>query len=491
MESEWYLRVADKEVGPLAPRQLKAMADRGQISPYDPVRLGIDGHWVPASSVRGLLPAGGPSAKQPARGGLPVAEQLQKPPAASGGQPDAEPKPGAEPKPATEGKPAAARTTTLPGTAHSGVPVAQPVAPPVAATPMPQASGASSPGPFVVEAGQDTLVSRHAGRHHGSTAGSHRRRKQEAMIVAGVMVLMALSAVSAAVILLGKGATSTSKGPKPADNVSRDVEPEHEEVVIPGLDEYLGEVGLDSSGSPPSGNAASGRPRSESSAAGPWTDASTSSAECGDVSVKITSAQIARPRLTSRASGKAARGTEDYLCLKLELRNRSEAREREYRRWSVEDAGVTLVDDRDEPYTIKSFARQGLEIDGQLAGGKASLSPGQATEDMLVFERPAKSAAVLRLQLPASAFGEEGSLKFEIPISMIAAADASQESGPGGASDLAAEGATGRRAVPEPGSAQATQPVYDGGPIPIPGVTGEPSRGAADDASFADDPKLP
>lgn len=467
MESEWYLKVADKEVGPLAPRQLKTMADRGQISPYDPVRLGIHGHWVPASSVRGLLPAGGLAAKQPALGGLPVAEQLQKPPAALGVMPDAEP------------EPAAALASTTP----PGIPVAQPVAPPVAATPVPRASGASSPGPFAVEAGQSTVVGPSAGRRRRSAAGSHRRRKQEAMIVAGVMVVMALAAVSAAVMLSGKGATRTSNGPQPAENVSRDIEPEHEEVVIPGLDEYLGEVGLDSSGSRRSGGVPSRRARSEGSAAEAWTDASTSSAECGDVSVKITCAQIAFPRLVSRASGMAARGAKECLCLKLELRNRSEAKAREYRRWRVEDPGVTLVDDRDERYAIKSFAGRGLEIDGQIEGGKASLSPGQATEEVLVFERPTKRAALLRLRLPASAFGEEGSLKFEIPISMIAVADASQDSGPSEASGLAAEGTAGRR--PEPGSAQAAQPVYDGGPIPIPGVTGRPSREAADGASSA------
>ena len=85
MASEWYLRVADREVGPLAPGQLKAMADRGQISPYDPVRLGRDGRWVPASSVRGLLPAGGPSTMEPPPTGPAVAEESEKPWAASGG----------------------------------------------------------------------------------------------------------------------------------------------------------------------------------------------------------------------------------------------------------------------------------------------------------------------------------------------------------------------------------------------------------------------
>jgi len=479
MESEWYLKVGDKEVGPLAPQQLKAMADRGQISPYDPVRLGSGGRWVPASSVRGLLPAGGPSVEPPP-GRLPVAKELERPPVSSGGRPDGETKPAAEANPATERQPTAAPTASLPGTAQPGIPVAQAVVATPSPAPVPPASGASLPGPFAIETGEDNLVARYAGRHHGSATGSRGRRKKEAVIVGGVMVLMALAAVSAAVILSGKGATTASQGPKAADNASQDAEPEHEEVVIPGLDEYLGEAGPESPGRPPS----------ESSAAEPWTDASTSSAECGDVSVKITSAQIARPRLTSRASGKAARGTEDYLCLKLELRSRSQAKEREYRSWSVEDAGVTLVDDRHKRYTIKSFAERGLEIDGQLEGGKAPLSAGQATEDMLVFARPAKGAAVLRLQLPARAFGEQGSLKFQIPVSMIAVAHASQESGLGEASDSGAGSAAGKRGSPKASEAQATESAHDGSPIPIPGVTDEPSSDGESGSGFADDPKL-
>ena len=480
MESEWYLKVADKEVGPLAPRQLKAMADKGQISPYDPVRLGSDGRWVPASSVRGLLPAGGTSAEQPPPGQLPVASQLEKPPAASGGRPDGETKPAAEARPATEAKPAAVPTASLPGTAQPGIPVAQAVAQPPVAAPAPPASGASSPGPFAIETGHDTLVARYAGRQHGPATGSRRRRKREAIIVGGVMVLMALAAVTTAVILSGKGATTASKGPKAADKASQDVEAEHEEIVIPGLDEYLGEAGPESPGSPPS----------ESSAADPWTDASTSSAECGDVSVKITSAQIARRVSTGRASGGEAQGAKECLCLKLELRNQAKSGKREYRRWSVEGAGVTLVDDQDKRYSLGSFAHEGSRLDGESEGVRVALSPGGVTEDMLVFEKPAKRAGLLRLQLPARAFGEEGSLKFEIPISMIAVAEASQESGLGGASDLAAGGATGKGAVLKPGSAQAAQSADDGGPIPIPGVTDEPSSDGENGSRFADDPKL-
>jgi len=494
MESGWYLKIADKEVGPLTPRQLRAMADRGQISPYDPVRRGIEGRWVPAGSVRGLLAPNGSAAEQPPPGGLPVAEPLETLPGVPGASRDAEPTAGTGPKPGTAGGAPAGAAETVAGTADAAIPVAQPAAkpptPPVAATPV---SGASSAGPFAVEAGDDPLVFRHAGRHRGMASGSRRRRRQEAFLVAGVMLVVALGAVCAALLLSGKGPTRPPRAsaPTPAPVDSGDEESGGEEGAIAGLDEYLEELGLDGAAGGSSGEVPSERGGSEGSAAEGWTDASTSSAECGDVRVKITGARIDRPRLIGRASGVPARGTKDYLCLQLELTNRREAKAREYRRWSVDDPGVMLFDDRNKRYPMKSFARRGLEIDGQVAGGETSLLPGEATAEMLVFERPGEGGTHLRLRLPASAFGEEGSLKFKIPVSMIAVSEAPQESGRSDASDRAAEGAIGDRAAPEPDRVDAAQPAHERGPIPIPGLTGEPSREGADDAGSPDDAKRP
>jgi hypothetical protein len=48
-----------------------------------------------------------------------------------------------------------------------------------------------------------------------------------------------------------------------------------------------------------------------------------------------------------------------------------------------------------------------------------SIHPGKTVDDVLVFEEPLANADVLRLGLPASAFGGTGEIKFEIPKSMI------------------------------------------------------------------------
>jgi hypothetical protein len=49
----------------------------------------------------------------------------------------------------------------------------------------------------------------------------------------------------------------------------------------------------------------------------------------------------------------------------------------------------------------------------------ASVHPGKSVEDVVVFEEPVARAEYLRLELPASAFGGTGKLRFQIPKSMI------------------------------------------------------------------------
>jgi hypothetical protein len=63
-----------------------------------------------------------------------------------------------------------------------------------------------------------------------------------------------------------------------------------------------------------------------------------------------------------------------------------------------------------------------LRRDAQLAperDGAASIWPGKSVEDVVVFEEPVVRAEYLRLELPASAFGGTGKLRFQIPTEMI------------------------------------------------------------------------
>lgn len=57
MAQQWFVRQGDKVVGPLSAAQLKKNADAGRIKPSTRLRLGTDGKWIPASSIKGLLPS--------------------------------------------------------------------------------------------------------------------------------------------------------------------------------------------------------------------------------------------------------------------------------------------------------------------------------------------------------------------------------------------------------------------------------------------------
>jgi hypothetical protein len=53
--SKWYYRVGRRTVGSFSPETMRQMAARGILLPTHSVRRGIDGAWVPATRVKGLL----------------------------------------------------------------------------------------------------------------------------------------------------------------------------------------------------------------------------------------------------------------------------------------------------------------------------------------------------------------------------------------------------------------------------------------------------
>ena len=89
MADEWYCEIAGREIGPLSAQQLRAMAAKGQILSNDCVRQGVEGSWILARQVRGLLPPSPdlprpkpPSFQPPEPDTLPVAQRLSEAPAA-------------------------------------------------------------------------------------------------------------------------------------------------------------------------------------------------------------------------------------------------------------------------------------------------------------------------------------------------------------------------------------------------------------------------
>ena len=52
---EWYFQVMDQAIGPLSLEELKQKAAQGEIDEKTPLREGLDGYWVEASQIDGLI----------------------------------------------------------------------------------------------------------------------------------------------------------------------------------------------------------------------------------------------------------------------------------------------------------------------------------------------------------------------------------------------------------------------------------------------------
>jgi hypothetical protein len=76
-----------------------------------------------------------------------------------------------------------------------------------------------------------------------------------------------------------------------------------------------------------------------------------------------------------------------------------------------------LKDDHGRTYKLQTFGHD-VEIPGHIS--RATLAPGKAIEDVLVYPAPEAGVQVLRLELPGLAFGATGVVRFEIPLKMLA-----------------------------------------------------------------------
>ncbi len=78
---------------------------------------------------------------------------------------------------------------------------------------------------------------------------------------------------------------------------------------------------------------------------------------------------------------------------------------------------ASLTDNFGNPYKRLSLD-PGSQVPGQISSA-TSIYPGKRLEDLLVFEPPIENLQFLRLELPAAAFGGTGTLRLQIPKTMI------------------------------------------------------------------------
>jgi hypothetical protein len=235
------------------------------------------------------------------------------------------------------------------------------------------------------------------------------------------------------------------------------------------------------------------------------------------VAVEVVAAQVGRPLLTRGGESKLRTPEgEEYLTVKLELSNRNAEQATQYTGWAARPSDVQLVDNGGQSYEMKSFRT--ASVIGQQQ--RAPIEAAGAIQDVLLFHKPDAKATFLRLSLPARAFGEQGTVKFQIPLSMVERdAETAETDGPRDVasappSDPDRPGAPGRplpeveRAIAEmsaEGSAQEKQAKPAGdtqagtgkeepkfGPIAIPGLDEGDAKKSSDEkaSSFEENEEL-
>jgi hypothetical protein len=153
-------------------------------------------------------------------------------------------------------------------------------------------------------------------------------------------------------------------------------------------------------------------PEGESS----WVDASRDALHHGDVRVRILSVIVGRVDLQS-IGGDLPQG-QDGAMIRLRITNAGVTRKIAYTSWGdlgPEDAPL-LHDNQGKSYPMRKFDPAAV-VKGHVKN--ATIPSMKFLEDVLVFEAPPSSIAFLHLDLPASAAGTEGRLRFEIPRTMI------------------------------------------------------------------------
>jgi hypothetical protein len=143
-----------------------------------------------------------------------------------------------------------------------------------------------------------------------------------------------------------------------------------------------------------------------------WVNAKEGTVSRGDISLKITKAVVGHPGWLGTSTPE--KQSEDFLVLWIELSNTSKTRKVDHRGWSPRAGGaaVQLHDEVPNDYRLRaaSVGRQGPE----------PIYPGRSIKDRLVFDRPVETVERLQLELPATVFGAQGVVRFEIPKSMLA-----------------------------------------------------------------------
>jgi len=153
--------------------------------------------------------------------------------------------------------------------------------------------------------------------------------------------------------------------------------------------------------------------------AGDWVDASKDAARNGDVEVRVTSVTIG-PVDLEMENGAVGKSATDSVIIRLVVKNVSlEGKAINYKGWipkaKLDRSAAALRDNGVFAYPHSILDRP---VKGQIRS-PIEINAGESREDVFAFHAPRTDPKDLRLELPATAFGGIGSIKFRIPPAMI------------------------------------------------------------------------
>jgi hypothetical protein len=124
----------------------------------------------------------------------------------------------------------------------------------------------------------------------------------------------------------------------------------------------------------------------------------------GDLSVRVTKAELRKPPLRSRDHDRRYEGKEPELMLSIEIRNNSEVRKVLYGRWGGLLSGDTpdgAADEHGNRYRVASHGDfSGEYVEGGLEYSTKDIRPGDPiVKDVICFERPVGAAKEIRITL--------------------------------------------------------------------------------------------
>jgi hypothetical protein len=141
----------------------------------------------------------------------------------------------------------------------------------------------------------------------------------------------------------------------------------------------------------------------------------------GNIEVRVRRVVVGKVPLRGGFGDGETTSKDHLLAIHLTVMNRSRNKKVEYRSWQGSDVAFTrdygiLNDNFGNTYKRITFGFT-TEIAGNTKS--ASIYPGRAVDDVLVFEPPIKGVQHLHLELPAKNFGGEAMLRLRIPAEMI------------------------------------------------------------------------